>query len=172
MRVSDWYTLGAKKYGDNNWRKGQPVSRCAGSLLRHLTKYFMGQTDEDHLSAVVFNALSIMNIDQYFNGTELDDWHLEQQVTPKTETKKAYYLDDDGSQFNLAFYLDWLDRYVYIYSIHYTEGRVLLKFRDGRSLIDDSVRCDLIARGIELAYPGIKSLDITPTGLKTALLGL
>jgi hypothetical protein len=57
MRVSDWYTLGAKKYGDNNWRKGQPVSRCAGSLLRHLTKYFMGQTDEDHLSAVVFNAI-------------------------------------------------------------------------------------------------------------------
>jgi len=65
MRVAMWYTLGAKKYGLHNWRKGQPVSACVGALLRHLTKYLMGWRDEDHLAAIVFNALSIMNVDQY-----------------------------------------------------------------------------------------------------------
>lgn len=70
MRVSQWYTLGSVKYGDNNWRKGQPQSVCVGSLLRHLTKYCMGMRDEDHLSAVVFNALSLMNVDMYFQDNK------------------------------------------------------------------------------------------------------
>jgi hypothetical protein len=64
-RVATWYTLGAEKYGDNNWRKGQPKSHVMGSLIRHLTKYQMGMTDEDHLSAVIWNALSLMNVDEY-----------------------------------------------------------------------------------------------------------
>lgn len=68
MRVAAWYTLGAKKYGANNWRKGQPQSWCVGSILRHLTKYCLGQRDEDHLSAIVFNALSMMNVDTYFQN--------------------------------------------------------------------------------------------------------
>ena len=66
MRVSEWYTIGGKKYGNNNWRLGQPQSACVGSLLRHLTKYCMGDRSECHLSAIVFNALSMMNVDEYF----------------------------------------------------------------------------------------------------------
>ena len=70
MRVAEWYTLGAEKYGNHNWRKGQPQSECMGSLLRHLTKYAMGMKDEDHLSAVIFNALSMMNVDEKFSDNE------------------------------------------------------------------------------------------------------
>lgn len=66
MRVATWYGLGATKYGDDNWKNGQPQKACAGSLLRHLAKYMLGYRDEDHLSAVVFNALSMMNVDMYF----------------------------------------------------------------------------------------------------------
>lgn len=81
MRVSVWYGLGAKKYGDNNWRKGQPISACVGSLLRHLTKYLMGLRDEDHLSAVVFNALSIMNVDMHHaDDPTLNDLNYTKQV--------------------------------------------------------------------------------------------
>ena len=81
MRVSEWYTLGAKKYGDNNWRKGQPQSVCVGCLLRHLTKYCMGMRDEDHLSAIVFNALSLMNVDMYFkDNPELYDINYIEQT--------------------------------------------------------------------------------------------
>lgn len=65
-RVGKLYTKGKNHYGANNWRKGQPMSTTIGSLLRHLTKYIMGWTDEDHLSAVVFNALSLLNADEYF----------------------------------------------------------------------------------------------------------
>lgn len=64
-RVAIWYGLGAEKYGDNNWRLGQPQAACLGSLKRHLTKWENGDTDEDHLSAIIFNALSIMNVEMY-----------------------------------------------------------------------------------------------------------
>jgi hypothetical protein len=84
MRVSEWYTLGAKKYGDNNWRRGQPISQCVGSLLRHLTKYCMGMRDEDHLSAIVFNALSIMNVDMYHrDNKEVYDLNYVEQTRGK-----------------------------------------------------------------------------------------
>lgn len=63
-RVAPWYGLGAAKYGANNWRLGQPQSEVLGSLLRHLTKYIMGKKDEDHLAAVVWNALCLLDADQ------------------------------------------------------------------------------------------------------------
>ncbi len=74
LRVAKWYTLGAQKYGDNNWRRGQPQSQCLGSLMRHVVKYVIGMRDEDHLSAIVFNALSMMNVDERFrDNPELYD---------------------------------------------------------------------------------------------------
>ena len=76
MRVAKWYTLGGQKYGDNNWRKGQPQTACLGSMLRHITKYVMGDDSEDHLSAIVFNALSMMNVDMYLRDNK-DVYDLE-----------------------------------------------------------------------------------------------
>lgn len=70
VRVSEWYALGAEKYGDNNWRLGQPKKAVFGSLMRHLTKYSMGMTDEDHLAAVIWNAFSLMNVDMYYADNE------------------------------------------------------------------------------------------------------
>lgn len=69
-RVAVWYGLGAEKYGDNNWRKGQAKSHVMGSLMRHLTAYQMGKTDEDHLSAVIWNALCLMNTDEYLSDNK------------------------------------------------------------------------------------------------------
>lgn len=73
-RVSVHYGLGAKKYGANNWRRGQSVKHCIASVMRHLMKYQMGMEDEDHLSAIVFNVLSIMNVEVYHKGEEVDDF--------------------------------------------------------------------------------------------------
>ena len=73
-RVAIWYGLGATKYGDNNWRKGQSKSHVMGSLMRHLTSYQMGLTDEDHLSAVIWNALCLMNTDEYLSdNSDIND---------------------------------------------------------------------------------------------------
>ena len=46
---------GAKKYGDRNWEKGQPIMRYIDSALRHTFKWLEGNRDEDHLSAAMWN---------------------------------------------------------------------------------------------------------------------
>jgi len=71
-RVAKWYELGAKKYADRNWEKGIPFSRCIDSAKRHIDKYIMGMTDEDHLSAAVWNLLAIIHF-QELGMDELDD---------------------------------------------------------------------------------------------------
>lgn len=77
-RVAVWYGLGATKYGDNNWRMGQKQSHVLGSLMRHLDKYIRGESDEDHLSAVIWNALCLMNVDTYHSDnpslSDLKTW--------------------------------------------------------------------------------------------------
>lgn len=91
-RVAVWYGLGAEKYGDNNWRMGQPKSAVLGSLFRHLFKYMRGMEDEDHLAAVIWNALCLMNADTYHSDNPLicdtDDWYDENGVP----TGKGSYL--------------------------------------------------------------------------------
>lgn len=69
-RLANWYGKGAEKYGRNNWRLGQKKSHTFSSLIRHAVKYKLGQTDEDHLSAVIWNAFSLMNVDEYFKDNE------------------------------------------------------------------------------------------------------
>ena len=59
-RVAEHYTEGAKKYTENNWKKGIPTERFIESVCRHWAQYRLGEVDEDHLSAVVFNVLGII----------------------------------------------------------------------------------------------------------------
>jgi hypothetical protein len=55
--------LGAKKYGERNWEKGQPLSRYMDSALRHLYRYLSGYRDEDHLAAARWNIGALMHTD-------------------------------------------------------------------------------------------------------------
>lgn len=59
-RVAIKYTDGAKIYGKNNWKKGIPTERYIGGALRHFMQWRLGQRDEDHLAACVFNLFGIM----------------------------------------------------------------------------------------------------------------
>jgi hypothetical protein len=52
---------GARKYGDRNWERGQPLSRYYDSAVRHLNKYMMGYRDEDHLAAARWNIAALMH---------------------------------------------------------------------------------------------------------------
>jgi len=76
-RLAQLYARGAVKYGDNNWQKGMPISRYYASMLRHAFQWAAGDTEEDHLAAVVFNTFAIMHtldqikIDQL--PSDLDD---------------------------------------------------------------------------------------------------
>lgn len=59
-RLGGLYHRGAKKYGDNNWQMGIPLTRIYASLFRHLMQWAMGDTSEDHLAAVIWNATALM----------------------------------------------------------------------------------------------------------------
>lgn len=59
-----WYAIwelakhceaGAKKYGERNIDLGCPQHSLIDSAIRHLAKYLMGWTDEDHLRAALWN---------------------------------------------------------------------------------------------------------------------
>lgn len=62
-RLAELYARGAEKYDENNWAKGQPYSRLYASMYRHMLQWREGDTDEDHLAGVIFNAMAIMHFD-------------------------------------------------------------------------------------------------------------
>lgn len=65
FRLAKHYENGAVKYGDDNWKLGQPSSRYMSSALRHIFGYIAGKRDEDHLVAAIWNLISIMWNEQY-----------------------------------------------------------------------------------------------------------
>lgn len=67
-RYAKYMTEKKKKYGQGNFKKGIDIDSYERSLLRHIDKYlrnkYEGAKDEvrqDHLSAIVFNAMGIMH---------------------------------------------------------------------------------------------------------------
>lgn len=65
-RLARLYALGAKEYGDNNWRLGQPNSKVYGSIIRHLIKWILRRKDEDHLAAAIWNIFTIMHNETHY----------------------------------------------------------------------------------------------------------
>lgn len=64
---------GALKYGEGNVRNGIPAHSFFDSAIRHLAKWFMGWTDEDHLVAAAWNIMWLL--EQRTTHPELDDIH-------------------------------------------------------------------------------------------------
>lgn len=68
---------GANKYRDRNWERGMTTGAFIDSLKRHLAQYEMGMTDENHLGAIMFNAMGLVHtqhmIDNGYLPETLDD---------------------------------------------------------------------------------------------------
>lgn len=71
-RLGHWMRKGAEKYEERNWEKGMPVSRCIASLYRHLVAYHKGCNEEDHLAAVMFNAMAIIHYEEMISRGNMD----------------------------------------------------------------------------------------------------
>lgn len=76
---ADVYTRGAKKYDDNNWRKGLKWSRILGAMMRHLLWYMAGEKydpedGQHHLSSIAWGANALMEYE--FTHPELDDRYI------------------------------------------------------------------------------------------------
>ncbi len=65
---------GSNNYGKDNWKLGQPSEVLLESLDRHLGWYLLGDRSEDHLSAIMFGVVMLMQneekegipVDNYF----------------------------------------------------------------------------------------------------------
>ena len=60
-RLAMHMTKGAEKYGKDNWRLANSqdeLDRFKDSALRHMMQWLNGDTDEDHMSAAVFNMFA------------------------------------------------------------------------------------------------------------------
>ena len=119
-RIAIHTELGAKKYGDRNWEKGQPVRRFINSALRHIIKYAMGFRDEDHLAACCWNVMAAM-------------WTMEQVLQGKLppELGEGYY-DDIGSHRGKQLRAEEQD----VTTQDHQEGKEARSNRDAKTGID------------------------------------
>lgn len=84
-RLGLWLMKGGLKYTPRNWEKGMNISECIESLERHIIAYKKGLIDEDHMAAVMCNAMFIIHYEEMISRgmlpTELDDMpKYEQQI--------------------------------------------------------------------------------------------
>lgn len=71
-RLGEWLRLGAKKYAPRNWEKGMPFSRVVDSLERHVQAYKAGDCGEDHLAAIMCNAMFLAHYEEMIERGRLD----------------------------------------------------------------------------------------------------
>jgi len=83
-RLAVHYENGAVKYGDNNWKKGQPLGRYLDSAMRHIQNTLDGQTDEDHAVAVAWNIFAFM-----WTANEIEEGRLPAELDDKNLTSKG-----------------------------------------------------------------------------------
>jgi hypothetical protein len=63
------YTVGARKYEDDNWRKGMDYRKMVRAIWNHLTKWLAGhERDADdgqhHLASVAWSAFTLMEYER------------------------------------------------------------------------------------------------------------
>jgi hypothetical protein len=64
LRLAAWLADGAAKYEPRNWESGIAVTRHIASLKRHLLAYQLGDRSEDHLAAIMCNAMFLLHTDE------------------------------------------------------------------------------------------------------------
>jgi len=75
-QLVDIYTFGAKKYEDNNWRKGLKWGRIYGAIQRHLNAFWEGEEVDSesgltHLAHAAWGCFTLLNYCD--TKRELDD---------------------------------------------------------------------------------------------------
>jgi len=81
VEVAKVFTMGAKKYGDDNWRSGLQWMRCIGAIMRHLSAWVLGETNDresgiSHLAHAVVNLLFLLEYQQ--THPEMDNRSIKQ----------------------------------------------------------------------------------------------
>lgn len=86
LSLAKRYEMGAKVFGENNWLKGQPLSRLLSSMRRHAHQINY-DFSEDHVGAVLWNAAAFVTMCAKMEAgilpKQLDDigYFMNQQAT-------------------------------------------------------------------------------------------
>jgi hypothetical protein len=75
MAWGDIFTHGAEKYGRDNWKGGTEWHEFYGSALRHLYKWWLGETldpdsGEPHLGHALWNVGALLYFQMHALGTD------------------------------------------------------------------------------------------------------
>lgn len=78
LRLGEWLRFACRDrkpspYPPRNWEKGMPYSETIGSLQRHVEKWKLGMDEEDHLAAIVFNAMALIHYEEEIKAGRLDE---------------------------------------------------------------------------------------------------
>lgn len=67
-RIAKHLQEGDKHYppvdGEANWSQGMPFRRTADSLIRHIFLWLAGDEEEDHLAAIMCNAMFLAHFEE------------------------------------------------------------------------------------------------------------
>lgn len=77
-RLAELYARGAVKYGEKNWtlaNSQEELNRFKASAWRHFVQWQMGETDEDHAIAVVWNVFAYLTIEDKLNEKDTTTDH-------------------------------------------------------------------------------------------------
>jgi hypothetical protein len=104
LRLSKWYEKGAETYGPRNYERGQSHLRIYNALWRHLLKATGGAKDEDHLAAIAWNCLTLMQQEELMErgllSREFDDLRKMLDSKGKQCIPLNVFLDDEfGASF-------------------------------------------------------------------------
>lgn len=81
------YEMGAKLFGENNWLKGQPLSRLLSSMRRHAHQINY-DFSEDHVGAVLWNAAAFVTITA----------RIEAGILPKDLDDIGYFINQEATK--------------------------------------------------------------------------
>ena len=103
LRCSIIHMLGSIKYEARNWEKGQPQSQFFESMMRHICKWQLGDTSEDHLAQARWNLDALLDQEERLAaGTpgidgELFDlpWYHDKPVETIQSLPTRVFLDGD-----------------------------------------------------------------------------
>jgi hypothetical protein len=83
MRLSMHFGKGAAKYEERNWEKGIPEDRYVAAAKRHMNQWLMGEDDEDHLIAWLWNVYCLVATEEM----------IERGILPETLRNLPNYRD-------------------------------------------------------------------------------
>jgi nucleoside 2-deoxyribosyltransferase len=99
-RLGEWLRFACedrkpKPYPARNWERGLSFTQTVGSLERHIAKFKLGDTSEDHVAAMLFNAMVLAHQQEEIAAGRL----------PKSLDDMPHYLSqrtyfDDAEPFN------------------------------------------------------------------------